>query len=623
MSKDTSPTIKLTLLALIVGISIFFSLPNFYGEQPAIQIKAKIASKLTPSTLAEIKKTLQSKQLDFNPMRTTDSSSLLRFKNTHEQLKAQEILHRAFPHLIIALNLASQTPAWLLALGATPMKLGLDLRGGVHFLLDVDIDTAIKTQLKQDAKTLKTALAEQHVKTIAVRIEKNHLIHLSFASSEAAETARALIKKTLPQYTRATSIRRGRLWVLSVMPLPDTLNKLVEYTLAQTITILNNRINELGVSEAVINRQGRHQISVDLPGIQDTARAKALLGKTATLRFHLVSQEIDPHTASLHGAPLGTQLYHDEHNRPIVLNTDPVLTGDAVTYASSTFSNGRPAVDIRLGSGAMRFHRITNANIGKQLAVIYIDSEVKHQKIGTHTKKHIIHHERVISVATIQSALGQQFQITGLHNIEYADNLALLLRSGALAAPVSIVEELTVGPSLGQANIDKGIRSLFIGSLAVIIFMLLYYRFFGFVANLALILNIFLIIATLSLLGATLTLPGIAGIVLTVGMAVDANVLINERIREELRLGLSPIMSIKAGYDRAFSTIVDANVTTLIVAMILFTLGSGSVKGFAITLSIGLIASMLTSIVFTRAVVEAIYCRRDQRQNLIKLSIGI
>ena len=612
---------KSIALACILLGSILYTLPNFYGEQPAVQLKAKVGQSLPSDLNQTIQTELTQHKIASHLISTQPNMLLIGFKNTTDQLKAQSILRRALPDLTVALNLASQTPPWLRILGAQPMKLGLDLRGGVHFLLDVDVKSAIQTQLKQDAKTLNTALNEQGFKIIAVRTQPDHHLQIQLPGTALTETLRAQVKKTLPHYTHATTTHQGRLATVSILPLPDHLNQVVEYTLSQTITTLNNRINELGVSEAIIARQGRHYISVDLPGVQDTAQAKALLGKTATLRFHLVNDTLTPHAASINGAPLGSQLYHDESGHPIVLNTEPVLTGDAITYASSTRANGRPAVDIRLGSDALNFHRITQANIGQRLAVLYVNSSIQPAQNG-HPRK-VIHHERVISVATIQSALGQQFQITGLPNAEYADNLALLLRSGALAAPVSIIEELTVGPSLGQSNIDKGIRSLGVGSLAVILFMLLYYRLFGLIANLALVLNVFLIISTLSLLGATLTLPGIAGIVLTVGMAVDANVLINERIREELRLGTSNLMAIQAGYDRALSTIIDANVTTLIVAMILFTLGSGSVKGFAITLTIGLIASMLTAIVFTRAVVEWIYHRPAHSGAPKRLSIGI
>ena len=395
---------------------------------------------------------------------------------------------------------------------------------------------------------------------------------------------------------------------------------MTDYALEKTITTLNNRVNELGVSEAVIQRQGEKNISVDLPGIQDTTRAKEILGKTATLRFHLVDDTQDANNAKFNGAPLGTKLY-DYEGRPILLKNQIVLSGASVTFAQAVTQDARPAVFIKLGGGGESlFHKITGKNVGNRLAVVYVETEIKKQMIdGKWVIKHIPH-ERIISAAVIRSALGNSFEVSGLYSQEEAENLALLLRSGSLAAPVDIVQEMTVGPSLGKANIYKGVLSVAIGSLLVILFMLAYYRLFGLVANIALVFNVIIIVALLSLLGATLTLPGIAGIVLTVGMAVDANVLINERIREELRNGMNPLDCISAGYDRAFTTIVDANVTTLIVAMILFSLGSGSVKGFAITLTIGLLASMLTSIYFTRAIIDVIY---NRNKDVKSISIGI
>jgi preprotein translocase subunit SecD len=449
-----------------------------------------------------------------------------------------------------------------------------------------------------------------------------HGISLTFANKKTAKQAQTLLTHRFHDYAFHTLRYRGQ-WVINAIMPQAAMTKITDYTIDQAMSILRNRVNELGVSEAVVQRQGKHHISVDLPGIQDTARAKELIGKTASLRFQLADTKHDV-TAALNGAvPANSRIYYDEHKRPVLLKNDIILKGSAITYAIALFREGRAAVNIRLGGGGESlFHRITAEHIGQPLAVIY--TEIKPEKKLINGKTITIHkkHERVISLATIQSALGNNFDITGLHNLKYAQNLALLLRSGALAAPVDIIEELTIGPSLGKANIDKGIYSLLIGSLIVIVFMALYYRLFGLVADLALLLNIVFIMAILSILGATLTLPGIAGIVLTVGMAVDANVLINERIREELRHGMSALASIQAGYDKAFSTIVDANVTTLIVAVVLFSLGSGSVKGFAITLIIGLLASMITSIFFTRAVINLIYNARHKKAPK-KISIGI
>lgn len=555
---------KYFLLLGLILLGLIYAAPNLYGENPAIQISAKISGdkKTLPvdtALLERVESILKKNHLSYLNSEHEQDTLLLRFADTDVQLRARdEIVMDLGDNYVVALNLAPRTPHWLRAVGANPMKLGLDLRGGVHFLLDVDIDSVLKAKTEGD---------------------------LSQADKKAER------------------------------------DKVTDYAIEQTITTLRNRVNELGVSEASVQRQGTHHVSVDLPGIQDTTRAKDIIGKTATLRFQLADVEHDLRTVlASNKIPVGTHLFQDDEGRPVLLQDPVILKGTSVTYASFVSRDGRPAVNIRLGGGdESLFHRITANNIGRPLAVVYVETKSEQKKVGNKTVilRHLI--ERVISVATIQSALGNDFDITGLPNQRYAENLALLLRSGALAAPVTIIQELTVGPSLGKANIHQGILSVEIGSLLVILFMLFYYRLFGLVADFALLLNIVFIVAILSILGATLTLPGIAAIVLTVGMAVDANVLINERIREELRQGMSPNASIRAGYERAFSTIVDANVTTLIVGLILFVLGSGAVKGFAIILIIGLLSSMVTAIFCTRIIIQLIYSDRHVK----KLSIGI
>lgn len=605
---------KLFLVTIIFIAAIIYSLPNFYGEKPAIQIKS--------SSITDPQKNIKlalDKEINDYKILTNTNKIIVEFNSINDQSKAKSILEEKIPNIKIALDLQNQTPSWLQNFNANPMRLGLDLRGGVHFLLNVDIDTAIKLQNQQNNKQIKSALKKSNIRLIYSHPQDLNNIQLSFADNLNMQKAEKLLDKQFPMYQIKSTKQNKKIWILTITLKQNILNDLNNYTIEKTINTINNRVNELGVAEAIVTRNGIQQISVDLPGVQDPARAKALLGKTATLYFHLVNFEHNPEKALTNGAPIGTKLYYDEYNRPILLNKDTVLTGESITYASMNFSQGKPAVSIRLGGGhENEFHRITSKNIGKALAVVYVDTEMK-PIIKNNKKTYLpIQHEKIISVATIQSALGQQFEITGLNSVEYADNLALLLRSGSLAAPVNIVQELTIGPSLGQSNINKGVFSLTIGSLLVILFMIIYYRVFGLIANIALILNVLIIIAILSIIEATLTLPGIAGIVLTVGMAVDANVLINERIREEMRQGLPPLSSIKAGYERAFSTILDSNITTLLVALILFTLGSGTVKGFAVTLTIGLAASMFTSIVFTRVIVERIYSKNDK-----KLSIGI
>jgi preprotein translocase subunit SecD len=612
-------TTKFYLMIATLVISIIYSIPNFYGEDPAIEVSTKNQEPISTEVITKIGNELKKANIQFTVDNQDDDDLLLRFKDTDEQITAKDILKNTINgNIIYSLNLAPRTPSWLTALGAYPMKLGLDLRGGVHFLLDVDTSSLIKARTSGDIKTITQELRDQKIryKKVALKDSKNIAIYLK--NEHDTDEARTIAVKALAGYKIKISKDSPNTIIASLST--QNIQAMTDYALEKTITTLNNRVNELGVSEAVIQRQGEKNISVDLPGIQDTTRAKEILGKTATLRFHLVDDTHDAASAKINGAPLGTKLYYYE-GQPILLKNNVVLSGSSVTFAQTVMQDSRPAVFIKLGGGGESlFHKITGKNIGNRLAVVYVETEINKQLIdGKWVIKHIPH-ERIISAAVIRSALGSSFEVSGLYSQDEADSLALLLRSGSLAAPVDIVQEMTVGPSLGKANIYKGVLSVAIGSVLVILFMLAYYRLFGLVANIALVFNVILIISMLSLIGATLTLPGIAGIVLTVGMAVDANVLINERIREELRNGVHPLDCINAGYERAFTTIVDANVTTLIVAMILFSLGSGSVKGFAITLTIGLLASMLTSIYFTRAIIDMIY---NKRSDVKSLSIGI
>lgn len=621
-----NPLWKYFLLLGLILLGLIYAAPNLYGEDPAIQISAKISGdkKTLPvnSVLLErVQSILKNNHLPYLNSEQEQDTLLLRFADTDIQLKARDEIATALgDNYVVALNLAPKTPDWLRKIGANPMKLGLDLRGGVHFLLDVDIDSVLKAKTEGDLRHIGETLREADIRYTA--ITKTGANSILIYLRDADHLQRAL--STLPHqsdYTFTPEKQGEGQFILKGIIEEPALRKITDYAIEQTITTLRNRVNELGVSEASVQRQGANHVSVDLPGIQDTTRAKDIIGKTATLRFQLADVEHDLRAVlSSNKIPAGTRLFQDDEGRPVLLQDPVILKGTSVTYASFVSRDGRPAVNIRLGGGdESLFHRITASNIGKPLAVVYVETKSEQKKVGGKTiiARHLI--ERVISVATIQSALGNDFDITGLPNQRYAENLALLLRSGALAAPVTIIQELTVGPSLGKANIHQGILSVEIGSLLVILFMLFYYRLFGLVADFALLLNIVFIVAILSVLGATLTLPGIAAIVLTVGMAVDANVLINERIREELRQGISPQASIRAGYERAFSTIVDANVTTLIVALILFVLGSGAVKGFAIILIIGLLSSMVTAIFCTRIIIQLIYSNRHVK----KLSIGI
>lgn len=651
---NRNPLWKYLLLFGLIVLGLIYAAPNLYGENPAIQISTKPSENKTKlaintETIEQIKDILHTHRLPYlnieHEQDREQDTLLLRFADTDVQLKARDEIATALgEQYVVALNLASRTPHWLRALGANPMKLGLDLRGGVHFLLDVDIDSVLKAKIEGDLRHLGEELRQANIRYTAISKTGANGVLIYLRDADNLKRALSVLPDKISDYTFKSENQNE--FILKGIVEQTTLAKITDYAIEQTITTLRNRVNELGVSEASVQRQGMNHVSVDLPGIQDTTRAKDIIGKTATLRFQLVDVEHDPQAAMASGnIPVGTHLLQDENGRPVLLQDQVILKGTSVTYASFVSRDGRPAVNIHLGGGDEGlFHRITASNIGKLLAVVYVETKSERVKTLLHSdatssstnrressagtyagegvsiKRHLI--ERVISVATIQSALGNDFDITGLPNQRYAENLALLLRSGALAAPVTIIQELTVGPSLGKANIHQGILSVEIGSLLVILFMLFYYRLFGLVADFALLLNIIFIVAILSLLGATLTLPGIAAIVLTVGMAVDANVLINERIREELRQGMSPNASIRAGYERAFSTIVDANITTLIVALILFTLGSGAVKGFAITLIIGLLSSMVTAIFCTRVIIQAIYSGHSGKP-IKKLSIGI
>ncbi len=615
------PLWKYILLIIIVGLGILYSLPNVYGEDPAVQISAHRNTQIDAALVKEVKTTLKAQDLPYQSISSEDNALLIRFKDAETQLKANDVLRAKLGDgYTVALNLASTTPAWLTAIGAKPMKLGLDLRGGVHFLLAIDVDSLVNHRINGDARSIREELRRERIRYHNLRTHKDHSISLQFANKTDMDKALSLIKKQFPELLVTRGGTEGNNDVILQMS-PTAKLQAQDYAVAQTTTILRNRINELGVAEPVVQRQGASRIAVDLPGVQDTARAKQILGGTATLEFHLVDIANDVQNAVAGSAPVGTKVYH-YLDQPLLLKDQVVLSGTSITGATSSIGeDGRPAVNIRLGGGGEAlFYRITGDNVGKPLAIIYVEtklqSHLENGKVVFTPKKT----ERVINVATIKSALGNNFQITGLDDAKEARNLALLLRAGALPAPISIIEESTVGPSLGKENIKMGIFSVEVGFVFIILFMVAYYRVFGLVANLALGMNLVLLVAVLSILGATLTLPGIAAIVLTVGMAVDANVLISERIREELRNGMSPHASIEAGYERAFSTIVDANVTTLIAAVAMFAIGTGAVKGFAVPLTIGVLTSMYTSIAGTRAVIQLIY---GNKRHLKNISIGI
>ncbi len=621
MILNRYPWWKNLLVFVVVLIAFIYALPNVYGEDPAVQVSGTNAAVVVDQNKVNlIKQTLQTAKIKYDNLQMDNQNLLIRFSSTDEQLKAKEIIQQTLGEdYLVALNLAPATPNWLKSLGATPMKLGLDLRGGVHFLLQVDVDSVVKQKADGDMRSIAQLLRDNHIRYSGLVHDSENNIVLDFRSLDALDKAYSEIQSRFTDFVWVKNTDANS-FVMKGSLDPVALQRSHQDIMDQEMNTLRNRVNELGVSEAVVQQQGASRVSVDLPGVQNTTEAKNILGKTATLEFHMVDTEHDLSSAMAGVAPPNTHLYRDE-GRPVLLKNEIILRGSSITSATSGFGDdGRASVNVRLGGGGESlFTKTTADNIGKPMAVLFV--EVKSDTKNVNGQNVITYRtdKRVISVATIQSALGNSFQITGLTSQEEARTLALLLRAGALPATVTYLAERSVGPTLGKQNIHMGVLSVVVGFSLVVLFMALYYRLMGLIADLALAMNLVLIVAMLSLLGATLTLPGIAGIVLTVGMAVDANVLIFERIREELRNSMGVQASIHAGYERAFSTIVDANVTTLIVAVVLFSLGSGPVKGFAVTLTIGLITSMFTAITGTRAIVNWMYGGRVVK----KISIGM
>ena len=611
------PLWKYILLIVVLLFSSIYALPNLYGEDPAVQISHRTKSLINEDKLA-IEQTIQSKDIIFKSVELVQGHLLVRFNDTETQLIAADALKQELgKQYLIALNLAPATPDWLRFLNASPMYLGLDLRGGVHFLMEVDMVAAVKRLEESLLSDIRSYLRDEKIRYRGVRRDDDGL-YVSFRElthmQEAAEKLPRQFSELEFSEDEETLSLHAKLSEVSI-------RNEKKAALQQNIITLRNRVNELGVAEPVIQQQGSSRIVVQLPGIQDTAGAKKILGATATLEFRLAEgTRADWVEADASGrTPLNSILYHERDGSPVLLNRRVIVTGDQIIDAASTFDSqkGTPAVSVRLnGKGANKMGETTRDNIGNPMGVVFIENKIETKRVGDIITKHRTTTKEVINVATIQGQFSSRFQITGLESQEARD-LALLLRAGSLRAPVEIIEERTVGPSLGRDNIEKGFMSVVIGFCLVLVFMAFYYKGFGIIANIALTANLVIIIAVLSLLQATLTLPGIAGIVLTVGMAVDANVLIFERIKEEIKNGNSPQASIHAGYEKAFSTITDANVTTLLAAIVLFTLGAGPVKGFAITLSIGILTSMFTAIVGTRAVVNLLYGNHDIK----KLSI--
>lgn len=598
---------KTLLVLFIVSFGIVFSLPNIFPPDPSVQITtSSVNDGFSDKFLNNLEENINRSGLNSKSFEKNEKSILIRTNSYRDQLELKDYLQDELnENFIVALNLAANTPNWLKSINAKPMKLGLDLRGGVNFLMEVDTDLLIETKLESAASVLRNNLREERIKTDLFKLSSEE-IQVVLRDENSAEDLEEIINEI---GSLDFELKQPLTYLLSFSN--EEIEQTIDYAVLQNLTTLRNRVNELGVSEPVVQREGERRISVQLPGIQDTAEAKKIIGKTANLEFRLEAKD------NALASRTDSFLYRDLQTR---LDKKVIISGDRVSDASVGFDeNGFPQVNISLDSdGGAQMHRATRNNVGTRMAVLFVEKKSSAEQVGGIVSVKNYYEKRVISLATIQSALANQFRITGLDSPAEASELALLLRAGALAAPMNFVEEGTIGPSLGADNIELGINSLILGLSLVLIFMIFYYKVFGLLANLAVVLNLILIASIMSILSATLTLPGIAGIVLTIGMAVDANVLIFSRIREELKRNIKPLEAISSGYDRALITIVDANLTTLIVALILYIVGTGPVQGFAITLSVGILTSMFTAILFTRMLVFFIY---GKRKNLEKIWI--
>lgn len=612
------PLWKYLLILAVLALGLVYSAPNLYPDDPSIQITgASTALRIDEAVLDKTSRALTAAGIPVKAAEVSERGGLLRLTGLGDQLPAKDVVRKALgDEYVVALNLAPTTPPWLRSLGASPMKLGLDLSGGVHFLLEVDMDKAVDARLKVYEGEVKSLLRKERMRYRSLAGGEN-AFQLGFSDAEALAKAQSLIRKSFTDFEMTTSVR-NQLQVLNLALSPAKLAEIREYSIKQNLTTVRNRVNELGVAEPLVQRQGANRIVVELPGVQDTAEAKRILGKTASLEFRLAADLETPRSATENFE------FREAGRAPVALERSVIITGDQVTDASASYDeNGRPQVNIRLdGHGGELMNRATRNSVGRSMAVIFIEQKpvtryVKQAVDGVEQEvavQSFKEEKQIISLATIQSTLGSQFRITGLNGQGESSELALLLRAGGLAAPMYFAEERTIGPSLGAENITKGIESTWWALVFVSLFVIAIYKFFGVLATIALAFNLVLLMGLMSVIGATLTLPGIAGIVLTLGMAVDANVLIYSRIREELKSGLSVQRAIHEGFDRAYTAIIDSNLTTLLVGGILFALGTGPIKGFAVTLSLGILTSMFTAILFTRAQVNLIFGGRNVKK---------
>ncbi len=618
----TYPAWKIWLVSIVLLVALLLALPNVFGEGPALQLSRNDRTAVTEMNRDQVVAQLKTQNIDIDAAYLEGDRLVLRFENQAAQLKARDVVNsgRAREYLV-ALSQVPRTPGWMRALGLKPMSLGLDLRGGVYFLYEVDVKGAVTQLLSGMERDYRLLLRNERIPFTGISSNNTDAVKITVRSGEDVNRAATALRKQDPNVSLTTD-SLGEGGVVTVTLRPEQVKQRQDFAIQQNITTLRNRVDELGVTEPIVARQGIDRIVVQLPGVQDPNEALRVLGATATLEFRLVDDQNDPAQAeAAKRAPLGSKLYHTREGGPVLLKRETIVSGEQLTDASSGFTNGEPAVYVKLDArGASQMLATTRENLGRPMAVVFIEKKRVQQgqpcngvRSGTECTQ-----EEVISVATIRGVFGSNFEITGVMANE-ARELALLLRAGSLAAPLYIVEQRTIGPSLGQDNIERGVRALIIGMLATFVWMVMYYRAFGMVANTVLLSNVVLLAALLSLLQASLSLPGIAGIVLTVGMAVDANILIYERIREELRNGMSPHAAINAGFDKAFSSIADSNVTTLIAGVVLFTFGTGPVRGFAVMLSLGILTSMFTALVGSRALIHLIWGRR---RKIERLSIG-
>jgi len=605
------------VVTVVVAVGIFYAMPNLFGSDPGIQIRGARGLSLDSNLLGRVETILNGNDLEFKSLSQDENNIKIHFDETAIQLKSKKLLEAELGNAYsLALTLLPNAPDWMSDIGALPMYLGLDLRGGVHFLLQVDMDSAIQRQIQNSVDGIRSALREERIRYRRIVANEDGTILADIRNPEQREEAAEILEQDFQEFEIENAATDEGALLISLRS--ERIDEIREAALEQNRVALRNRVDQLGVAEPIVQQQGSDRIIVQLPGVQDTARAKEILGRAATLEMRMVDEQNNAAALEAGQSPPGSRLYRFRDGRRILLEKRVIYSGDNIIDAAASLDqNGGPIVSITLDSTAATINsRITGENIGNRMAVVYqeIVSRTRTDDDGNPVlddqglpERVTDRIEEVLTAPVIRAQLGKRYQIEGIGSINEARDLALMLRAGALAAPVEIIEERTVGPSLGQANIDQGILSIIVGLTLVMIFMIMYYRIFGVVALIALSLNLVLIVSVLSLLQATLTLPGVAGIVLTVGMAVDANVLIFERIREEIRNGNTPQASIHLGYDRALSTIVDANITTLIAALVLFNFGTGPIKGFAVTLSIGILTSMFTAILLSRVIVNGIY----------------